>query len=175
MTTNVAVRSDRVGVAIMQPLPRGVTGFNTTERVAGKQFAVACHAVARIARANVEQFRSADDAVTPSFHEAHLTFRDGSDGVRLICNKHFPIVAFLAPARFEGDANLQFVDCPVVANLLDSIFLVLNSSVARKAISAEVVANLDDDEMKQIQYWRPQSIGEIVFNYWDYSKTRALR
>jgi hypothetical protein len=162
MTTN-AKRNDRD----MQPLPRGITGFNTTERVEGKQFVTACYAVARIAGAKVEQVRTSDDAITPNFHEAQLVFHDGSDSVRLICNKHFPVVAFAAPASFEGDANLQFVDCPTVADLLTPLFRVLDKSAAGQLISSEAVAQLDEDELKQIEYWKPRNVGEIVFNYWD--------
>ena len=152
----------------MQPLPKGVTGFDAPdEGVPVKRFTEACHAAARQVRGRVQQVRAAYEQVTPNFHEALVSLRDGSETVRVLCNAHHTIVAFASPAAREGDVRLRFVDCPELAGVLSGEFSILSTQEAGAGVSSDVVAQLGETELEQMRYWNPQRIGDVIFNYWD--------
>jgi hypothetical protein len=153
---------------IVQPLPKGVTGFDAPDDgVPIKRFRAACHAAARQVAGRVQQVRPADEQVTPSFHEALMTLRDKLETVRVLCNAHYPIVAFTTAATHEGDLRLEFMDCPELAEALRTEFSIITRQEACADITDEVVALLGDAELQQMRYWRPQRIGDVIFNYWD--------
>jgi hypothetical protein len=152
----------------MQPLPKGVTGFDApNDGVPVKRFTTACHTAARQARGQVQQVRAAYEQVTPNVHEALVTLRNASETVRVLCNAHHPIVAFTSPATREGDVRLRFVDCPELAAVLSSEFNILTSQEAGAGVSSDVVAQLGEAELEQMRYWSPRRIGDVIFNYWD--------
>jgi hypothetical protein len=152
----------------MQPLPKGITGFDAPNYgVSVKQFTSACHAAARQAKGLVEQVQQAYGQVTPNFHEAVVTILDGSKKVRVLCNAYYPIVAFASPSTFEGDSKLQFIDCQELAVSLGSEFRIFGASEATAAISPDAITNLGATELQQMRYWRPERIGEVIFNHWD--------
>jgi hypothetical protein len=153
---------------LMQVLPKGVTGFDAPESgVSAKRFTAACHAAARRAGAHVHLVRDHAERATPNFHEAWVTWGDGVEGVRVLCNAHHPIVAFASPAAHEGDVCIEFVDCPQLAGPLSSEFRVLGKEVAGAGISSEALAQLGKSGLEQMRYWKPQRIGDLIFNFWD--------
>lgn len=87
--------------------------------------------------------------------------------VRVSCNAHYPIVAFATPDAQERNVWIQFVDCRGLARVLSDTFAVLSVRDACTGVSPAAVANLGEDELKQVRYWNPQRIGDVVFNYWD--------
>jgi len=152
----------------MQPLPKGVTGFDAPdESVCVKWFETACHAAVRRAKGRVQKVRAAYEQVTPNFHEALVSLPNGADTVRVLCNAHHPIVAFAAPATHEGDVRLQFLDCPQLAGALSDEFCILSAQDACAGISSDLVAQMGEAELSQMRYWRPHRIGDVIFNYWD--------
>jgi len=153
---------------MMQPLPKGVTGFDAPKRgVAAKQFASACYAAARHVGGRVHQVRAACERVTSNFHEALMTLRDSPRTVRVLCNAHYPIVAFTPPAAYEGDVRLEFMDCPELAAALRVEYAVITKQEACTGVADELVAHLGEPELHQMRYWRPLRIGDVIFNYWD--------
>jgi len=152
----------------VKPLPKGVTGFDSTdEGVPVKRFMSACYAAARQVAGRVQQVRAAYERVTPNFHEALITLRDRPDIVRLLCNAHYPIVAFATPAAHDGDMRLEFSDCPELAAALSAEFSIITRQEACAGVADELVAELGEAELHQMRYWRPQRIGDVIFNYWD--------
>jgi hypothetical protein len=152
----------------MQPLPKGVTGFDSPgEGVPLKRFTSACHAAARQIAGRVEQVLEAYKQVTPNFHEALMTLRDRLAIVRVLCNAHYPIVVFATRATHEGDMRLEFSDCPELAEALGVGFSIITRQEACAGVTDELVAELGEAELLQMRYWRPQRIGDVIFNYWD--------
>ncbi len=96
-----------------------------------------------------------------------MTLRNRPDTVRVLCNAHYPIAAFATPPAYEGDARLEFVDCPELAEALRAEFSVITRQDACAGVADELIAQLSDDELHQMRYWRPQRIGDVIFNYWD--------
>jgi len=152
----------------MEPLPKGVTGFEAPDSgVPVKRFTAACHSAAQQVRGHVEFVRAAAGHVTPNFHEASVSWNDGAGKARVLCNAHHPIVAFASPVTGEGDTRIEFVDCPELASAFDAGFHILNHKEASAAISPEALVQLSEAELVQMRYWDPRTIGDLVFNFWD--------
>lgn len=152
----------------MQSLPKGVTGFDAPdEGVPVKHFTAACHMAARQIQGRVQQVRAAYEQVTPNFHEARITVRDGTDTVRVLCNAHYPIIAFAAMPAFDAGMHLEFRDCLELAEALSAEFSIVTRLEACAGITDESLAELGEAELRQMRYWRPQRIGDLIFNYWD--------
>jgi hypothetical protein len=152
----------------MQPLPKGVTGFDAPDGgVPVERFTTACQSAARRADGRLRLVRAAYEEVTPNFHDALMVLRDGNMIVRVLCNAHFPIVAFASPASRDGDVCLHFVDCAELAGVLGDEFVILSAQDACADVSHAMVAQLGKSELDQMRYWNPQRIGDVIFNYWD--------
>lgn len=60
-------------------------------------------------------------------------------------------------------------DCDDLKDALPpwSPFQVLTSSDLELPLGAADTSALDDAEHREIAYWRPETVGELLFNYWD--------
>jgi hypothetical protein len=153
---------------MLKCLPRGVTGFDAPEtRVPLKLFSTACYAAARRVAGKVLAVRPAYQDVACNFHEARFLFEHDAVSVRALCNAHFPIVAFAEPPLDECDLRLQFIDCPSLGEVFLEEFSVLSKAEACACVTPESVAELGDAEQREFSYWKPQRLGEIIFNCWD--------
>ena len=149
-------------------LPEGITGFFESGRgvappaVDPKSFARACHAAARVVSGSVERFEAA--GIARNYHRAILRQRDAA--IAVLCNAHFPWVAF---AEASEDLPLRFLADTALASRIKEAMPceVMSLSSLEAHPEAELLANLGDVEREQIRYWRPQRIGEIIFNFWD--------
>ena len=63
----------------------------------------------------------------------------------------------------------QFIDLPVVADAFRKYqcYTVLSLGELNSAVSEETIAMLSPAELAQIKYWKPTTIGQILFNSWD--------
>ena len=149
-------------------LPEGITGFfeggrdATPPLVDPAPFVGACHAAARAESGRVEGFEPAGAA--RNYHRAILRMRHGT--IAVLCNGHFPIIAF---AEASDDLPLRFIDAEALAPRFEEVMPC--EIVSRSSLEAhpdtESLANLGAVERDQIRYWRPQRLGEIIFNFWD--------
>jgi len=105
--------------------------------------------------------------VTPNFHTAVLESR--TDRVHLLGHSTYPIFAFADP-REEYSCELSFRDLAVVAESLERMFPdVTIATVAElsRHITTTDLKMLDRAEMEQVKYWKPATIGQLAFNWWD--------
>lgn len=153
---------------ILDRLPPRITGFfgrsELPRAIEPKAFKVACHLVARMEGGSVE---SVDfDLVARSYYAA--TLRTKTDHASVLCNSVYPYLAFVPPGTF-GFADLEFVASVSLvcafANLTE--FQPLDADWLRDDPHPELLANLAEAELQQVDYWKPQRIGDIIFNYWD--------
>jgi hypothetical protein len=65
--------------------------------------------------------------------------------------------------------TLTFVDHPDLAAALTdgSNLQVLTAEQLNAPLSPADLADLGPAERKQIAYWQPNTIGELLFNFWD--------
>jgi hypothetical protein len=88
--------------------------------------------------------------------------------VAVAINLHHPIVAFAEPPS-DTDFYLRFAEAPELADLFRATgeYAVFTSLEVGQPVTAESCRELGEAEMKQVAYWRPRCIGDVVFNRWD--------
>ena len=104
---------------------------------------------------------------TPNFHVAHI--EPPKRQVFILGHSNFPIVAF-AEQVAEIDQRLRFVDEPELASEISRLFpdVAIASSVElNRSITEHDLSQLGPADRRQIMYWKPRTIGQLVFNWWD--------
>ncbi|MEV1331659.1 hypothetical protein AB0J20_19040 [Micromonospora costi] len=149
-------------------LPPGATGFNPPPGTQAdlRAFTAVCHHAARAIGATVTGFSPA--GVTPNFHTVYIA--DAQRHIAVLRHTTLPFIAFTRPhSDNDGDVMITFIDHPNLAaaltNLTDAQALTvdqLQTPLAHVDLSA-----LDRAEHGQIDYWKPTTVGELLFNFWD--------
>ena len=153
---------------ILDSLPPGITGFrDRSERpraLEPEAFKVACHLVAGMEGGCVESLDF--DLLARSYYTA--TVRTRTDQASILCNAIYPYLAFVPPGRI-GFTDLEFVAPVSLASVFASLteFQPLDADWLSDDPTPELLANLADADVEQVKHWKPQRIGEIIFNYWD--------
>ncbi|MGC4749114.1 hypothetical protein ACLQ28_26155 [Micromonospora sp. DT201] len=147
-------------------LSPGATGFNPPpgDQTDLNAFTAVCYHAARTIDATVTGVTPA--GITPSFHTIDVTH--AQHRIAVLRHTALPIVAFASP-RAPGDSNITFIENPglaaAITNLTDAQVLTLDqlhTPLAQIDLSA-----LDPGEQDQISYWKPNTLGELLFNFWD--------
>ena len=132
--------------------------------VDGQKFKQACFALAHTLNAKVLRLET-ELQVGRNFIVSELLYK--TERILALCNAHFPYIAF---ATAEGGFYAPiFQDSPhlVKGFELTGEYIVLPQSLLDASTSVEQLAQLSDAELNQIRYWKPQRIGDIIFNHWD--------
>ena len=153
-------------------LPRGITGFHSRGETL---FAVTdlasfrghCYEAARRASGQLVSFTSPDSS-GDCRNYAIASFILPAEKIAVVRNLHHPLVSF-ADVPAEGSVLLRFRDCPLLTDIFNSfgIYKVVSAAQLERPPSSSVLCELGDVERKQVAYWKPRRIGDIVFNWWD--------
>ncbi|MGC3862294.1 hypothetical protein ACPSM1_19140 [Micromonospora chersina] len=147
-------------------LPPGATGFSPPpgDQADVRAFTAVCHHAAHAIDATVTGVTPA--GATPNFHTVEITHVQHH--IAVLRHTTAPFIAFARP-HANGDAIQTFVDHPdlaaAITNLTDAQVLTvdqLQTPVAQVDLSA-----LDSHEHDQINYWKPTTLGDLLFNSWD--------
>lgn len=150
-------------------LPAGVSGFYDSDEQKPSEIDVAkykelCHRLARDLGAELQEF--ADSLYPANFHKALFHFPE--EDICLVMNKHYPLLAF---AKTADTVKVEFIDYPAGNGAISDDFTVLSKDELEIPVpknSDELKSGgLNNGEIKQIKYWKPERLGEIVFNFWD--------
>lgn len=156
-------------------LPRGATGFRDLRSeplplTDAQVFASVCYEAARLVHGRVLEIRRPE--VTPDFRTAVI--RRGESIAAVLGHMHLPVLAIAqvsADRVIFGDGyGVIFGDGRVcLEEALRSLdaFQVLTSTELNMPISLIDMSGLDRAERRQIAYWKPQTLGELLFNHWD--------
>ncbi len=157
-------------------LANGVTGFfdptdNQPIPVDEKQFKQLCHS---IVKSNNGTFKKTIDSAYPmNFYHAHISFN--TEQLHVLLNKHYPLLAFASSVEYE---SIEFIDIPHLVKPFSSFYKVLHTEELKQPVIVQIHSKQKHDflqnnhdlnltELKNIKYWKPKIIGEIIFNYWD--------
>ena len=145
-------------------LPRGITGFggintNPPLFLDEKAFRRMCHALARENGGAVTEVDT--DTAVRNFYSAKLSRYDQS--VFLLQNIHYPYAAF---AQREASGRFVLTQQPEWLQLPEGSVRFLSPSELIRDWH-DLCGELSPEELEQIHYWNPQTVGEIVFNTWD--------
>ena len=105
--------------------------------------------------------------ITPNFHSAMLS--SDENVVSILGHSNYPIFAFTEPLG-SNSRNVRFIDCEPLSQQIVTLFP--NATVATTAELTQPLSNahlnkLDAVELKQIKYWKPKTVGDVAFNWWD--------
>ena len=145
-------------------LPRGITGFGSINTdpplfLDEKAFCRMCHALAQENGGAVTEVDT--DTAIRNFYSAKLSRYDQS--VFLLQNIHYPYMAFAQRDAFGG---FILIDQPEWLRLPEGPVRFLSPSELTRDWHG-LCGELSPEELEQIHYWNPQTVGEIVFNTWD--------
>lgn len=147
-------------------LQPGATGFHAPpgDQADLGAFTAVCHHAARAVGATVTGVTPA--GVTPSFHRADIA--DARQHVAVLRHAALPVIAFARPLA-DGDVTPTFVDRPALAAAVTGLTdaRVLTVAQLRTPLSQVDLSALDPAERDQIGYWKPATVGELLFNFWD--------
>ncbi len=145
-------------------LPRGITGFggintNPPLFLDEKAFHRMCHALARENGGAVTEVDT--DTAVRNFYSAKLSRYDQS--VFLLQNIHYPYAAF---AQRDTSGGFIWISQPEWLQLPEGSVRFLSPSELTRDWH-DLCGELSPEDLDQIHYWNPQTVGEIVFNTWD--------
>ncbi|SUA73660.1 Uncharacterised protein [Nocardia otitidiscaviarum] len=108
------------------------------------------------------------ESVTPNFHQAVIAYHDHQ--VAVVALRDSAVLAVAEPRVIDDAATesgpLTFIGSPdLVAALAEqSGFEILTSAELAQPFDAAAWPELDRHD---IRHWKPQTVGEALFNYWD--------
>lgn len=145
-------------------LPRGITGFGSINTdpplfLDEKAFCRMCHALAQENGGAVTEVDT--DTAIRNFYSAKLSRYDQS--VFLLQNIHYPYAAF---AQRDTSGGFIWISQPEWLQLPEGSVRFLSPSELIRDWH-DLRGELSPEELEQIHYWNPQTVGEIVFNTWD--------
>ncbi|MBE3012795.1 hypothetical protein IL992_26935 [Microbispora sp. NEAU-D428] len=128
-----------------------------------RAFVSLCHEAARLTRRRVVDMTPRN--VTPNFHVAVLS--GGPLDVAVLGHGDLPIIAL---ARVPVTIPVIFADDDAaLAQCLrhrPSVRLLTRRELDTPLCSYDV-SDLDKAELRQIAYWRPETLGQLLFHHWD--------
>ncbi|SOD85470.1 hypothetical protein [Streptomyces sp. Ag109_G2-15] len=143
---------------------RGATGFRAVGEAPLPEpdlasFQWACHTAARTARLRV---RARDTGVAASYRAVDI------GGTAVLAHCTLPVVAFTAVPVVPAGPVREFVDPPGWAGVFAEVgFRALGGEELGVGIDRVDLRDLAEAELRQVRYWRPRTLGELMFNWWD--------
>ncbi|MUV38803.1 hypothetical protein JNUCC1_02674 [Lentibacillus sp. JNUCC-1] len=95
--------------------------------------------------------------------------------VHALLNSQYPFIAFTS-SRQGDEHHFPFIDDVELSNIFNPYYEVLSFEQLNKPvryhqqgtnITLENENTLHQADLKQLAFWKPKTVGEIVFNYWD--------
>ena len=149
-------------------LPAGATGFGPLEQAShydARSFLKACHDAARRTGGKVTATHQA--GVTPNFHTVVITC--GHEHVAVLRHALLPLIALAQAPADAVPLAPAFIDHTHLAHILSQTTgcQVLSTTDLHQPIASADLSELTPAEHTQIRYWKPTTVGELLFNYWD--------
>jgi hypothetical protein len=148
----------------------GISGFHYHElaEVDSSQFKKLCHSRANMNHGKLVSFEKPNES--QNFYKAELEWN--SERIFQLLNSSYPILAFASSVEYF---NIKFSEHPD-SNLIevfrnDFTIATVEELVAPLKIDERNQAvlnnnNLNKSELSQVFYWKPNTVGEVVYNFW---------
>lgn len=148
-------------------LTNGVTGFYCTNdseppRVDGKQFKQLCFDI--VSRSGGKVINVNPPQYSANFYCAQVEL--SGQLFHILLNEHYPYLAFASSVEF---GEIKFIDIKVIHERFDSFYQVIGIAELNVPVDQNLLREmeLNSAELEQIAYWKPEIIGQIIFNHWD--------
>lgn len=148
-------------------LPPGATGFGAichTPQEDLRDLGTICHHAARRTGGTITEL--IPFSATPNFHTATITYPNGR--VSVLRHGLLPWIALALPAR-SGQVPHNWLDRIDLANAIREVsdLRIVTRAELLQPLTATDLTDLGPAEIKQIEYWKPTTVGELLFNLWD--------
>ena len=145
-------------------LPRGITGFGSINTdpplfLDEKAFCQMCYSIALENGGTVTELDT--DTYPRNFYSAKLSRHDQS--VSVLQNIHALYAAF---AQRDTSGGFIWISQPEWLQLPEGSVRFLSPSELTRDWH-DLCGELSPEDLEQIRYWDPQTVGEIIFNTWD--------
>lgn len=150
-------------------LPYGVSGFYHSDEPKPPDMEVGkykklCDALANELNGELTDFN--DSLYPANFHKAHFKFPERE--ICLLMNKHYPLLAFAVTVE---TMKIEFLDFPQGAQVIPDEYSVLPVAALAAKVTEQMGEKLEHElnkgTVQQIRYWKPETVGQIIFNFWD--------
>ncbi|WP_173193234.1 hypothetical protein [Paenibacillus alginolyticus] len=152
-------------------LPNGISGFhiNDLPYANSLQFKRLCDTLANYNNGKVLSFE--EPHVAQNFYKAELDFKGKS--IFVLLNTSYPFIAFASSVEYF---KIKFVDHSLsnVINAFGNGLRILLADELNERLQLDektrTVKNencLNNQELDQIFYWKPEIVGDVIFNFWD--------
>jgi hypothetical protein len=152
-------------------LQKGITGLswgNLQPQATSnyRAFRGHCYEAARESGAFIRSILTPRSVMACNYALAVFDFSDTS--VAVLLNEVFPLLAFAVPPA-EGQVLLEFVDFPKLAAEFErwGNYTILQAVELLEPLTREMYQELAPMEQKTIRYFRPQRVGDVIYNCWD--------
>ncbi|OWK45481.1 hypothetical protein [Fimbriiglobus ruber] len=151
-------------------LSRGVTGIESRKDGSPslsdyQAFRGHCYITAREAGWSVREVLAPRQAIACNY--ALAVFASRESAITAVLNGVFPLLAFADPPT-EGQLDLDFVDCAALGSAFEQLgYTVLPAAELSRLLKREMWQGLAPHEQKQVRYFRPRRVGDVIYNYWD--------
>jgi hypothetical protein len=131
-----------------------------------REFRGVCYGIARRTGGRVVDFWMADGDVTPNYNQGIIDYGDRRLAIVCTRDRMVPFLAVAEPKGLGEWGSLTFVDAPEIVAILAEL------PDVRVFTKAELAVPLDiklwpDVSPHDVKYWRPDSLGDALFNDWD--------
>lgn len=146
----------------MNALPQGITGFDCGDVQKWSEVRKSLVAAVWAAGGKVERELACNDKVEPNYHFIVTSSR------AVLVHSVFKLVA-CADTKEIPYMEVPFADWPALEEELSSVaeWKYLTADFLNQPLSSQHTTNLGEGEMQQVQYWKPKSVGNLIFNNWD--------
>ena len=152
----------------MDTLPTGVTGFyfyknEPPPQMNLKQYKAVCYQIASLTGGLILRFVEAKEQKIRNYHTAIVKNQEVE--YYILCNAHYPLIGFSIQL---DNGSFDFIDVgPVAEDFTSTGFTILSAFFLNNSPSQGLYRALNTVELKQINYWKPDKIGNIIFNDWN--------
>ncbi|HEY9682873.1 MAG TPA: hypothetical protein V6C86_14960 [Oculatellaceae cyanobacterium] len=153
-------------------VPKGITGFGgqtaDPPRIGLAAFRSDCYSAARKIGGRVilkdEEFRP---GVVRNF-AIFVIDAPQAGRIAILMNTTCAILSF-AKAPEETQVLLSFLDLPELESAFceNRDYLFWSAAQLSETATSNMYKDLDPDELKQVKYWKPNTLGDLAFNFWD--------
>lgn len=145
-------------------LLNGITGFyekqNEPPNVDGNEFKRLCFSIINKNDGTVINFQ--EPQITTNFFAMEVNV--SNKHFQILLNAHYPLIAFASAVNF---GEIKFIDDHQLKEEFSPFYRVLSTKDLDEPLLLKNEDELNCAEIKQIAYWKPLRIGEVIFNHWD--------
>ncbi|MBW1619097.1 MULTISPECIES: hypothetical protein [Empedobacter] len=147
-------------------LQKGITGFDTTPNYTTEDLEKILKGI-KYPFTKTEVVLKMNDS--SNFYQIKINYQKTKQDFYLIVNSTYLIFACVEKNRCF---DLKFIDFPIelisqLKSEVNSSLILLNPKELNKKVDVSDLELLGESEIKQINYWKSKTLGEIVFNCFD--------